>query len=959
VHIEVATGQKWLSLPEDLRRRICVEILEQRADPTWLAVLENMQKQEPSELRLTAICAKALCDHQEYARAFAAIRRSIVDRAERTFSQDAEPLMQDLAPYGLDMQVLSGVKRYVDLQNRKDAFSRPTSDGEIERVFALAHDKGQSLLPRLQGQYQVRLLFALLDLAESTDSEDCILDIAELFTHPAVKKDLRANSDITRRLQNPPIYPRNLTRRAQFIEQFSNHNVKARIVQSERAFLRQFQKDTGRCFEQWVDGTEQEAVELVSRALSFAASISSDAGTQLVLKAAKRLLRGLIDPQLKFEVAAALAHSRDRNARSAGVKVLHEHAANGAMEPGQTGTLVEALLDLNEAHLLRGLHARGLLDNLSAIHPSRLSVLYGTMGLFAEGAVKMKQARSAAIASFSETAASGTFHTATAHTDEISEFEFSQECSDILNSVPQPKQPRGLLVIVAKGPHELNQYPILALRELKQRGFAVVPLVVGTMDYQPTGIAEIDELANQFNLGLDYARCEVDDDAPSQPVSHFSPLPKFLRQKAYDKANWVWAPQDHELSYAGVNAYWGIREDICCVERRYTIDFGLPRYRPYLADIKKRIQTWEILLRKIAAVGKARDIPVRLILQYIHLSTHYYCRKYVEAASAEQDISVIHSAIAYENYFRNFAKDESTTLAVQDMTRLTDLAASSYAPADWFLRHYQSLSDAERDRIVEAVERVVKQNRLRRDADSDAQQRLQFFKSERERGRRIIALFGKVLFDQGLPRGDGVVHEDMRDWFNHSIDIARRNPNLHLVIKPHPHELREEIALYSSEVLKDWLRTPTPQNVHFLGNDEFNLHELADVLDMALVWNGMSAVELGVLRVPTILGAYYGVINFPVGHVAPTSRQDFERLIMTYSKNELPNEVRRMSAALIDYLRHPDVSVPYRYTYRGLTNKHIALRWFEEDLQAYEANGDKYIKVLADRLEGVSYGKHE
>jgi hypothetical protein len=145
------------------------------------------------------------------------------------------------------------------------------------------------------------------------------------------------------------------------------------------------------------------------------------------------------------------------------------------MEPGHTGTLIEALPDLNEAHLLRGLHARGLLD--SAIHPSRLSVFYGTMGLFAEGLDKMKQARSAAIASFSEAAAAGTFYTATAYTDEISEFEFSH-----------------------------------------------------------------------------------------------------------------------------------------------------------------------------------------LILQYSHLSTHYYCRKYVEAVSAEQDISVIHSAIAHENYSRNFAKAESTTL---------------------------------------------------------------------------------------------------------------------------------------------------------------------------------------------------------------------------------------------------------------------------------------------------------
>jgi hypothetical protein len=241
---------------------------------------------------------------------------------------------------------------------------------------------------------------------------------------------------------------------------------------------------------------------------------------------------------------------------------------------------------------------------------------------------------------------------------------------------------------------------------------------------------------------------------------------------------------------------------------------------------------------------------------------------------------------------------------------------------------------------------------VRRDDNAGTLKRLQFFKVEREQGRRIVALFGKVLFDQGLPRGDGVVHEDMRDWFDHSIDIARRNPNLHLIIKPHPHELREEIALYASEVLEDWLPNPVPHNVHFLRNDEFNLYELAEILDLALVWNGMSALELGTLSVPTILGAYYGSINFPVGHIVPTSRQDFEHVIMSYPKNRMPNEVKRMSAAYIDYLRHPEISVPYRYTYRGFTNRHIQLHWFAEDLAAYESHGDKHVTILADRIAG-------
>jgi hypothetical protein len=949
VQIQVAGGQSWHSLPEELRRRICIEILEQRADAAWLSVLEDMHKQESCEFRLTAVCAKALCDHQEFPRAFAILRRSIIDRADRMFSKDPVGLVDGLAQYALDMNLLSQIKRYIDLQNRKDALPRPTSN-EVGRAFEIAHDRCRSMLPGLSGQDQVRLLFGLLDLAESSDSETCILRVAELSVQSSAKNGSIACAGLIHRLLGAPNHTHDW--RAQFITRFEKQ-VGTKIVQSEKAFLRLFQEATGRRLDEWDDGTEEQAIDLVFRAISFSVKISSEKGTQLVHKIAVRLLQELTDPQLKLKVARTFMHSRDKTVKSLAIKVLYEFALNNALSPDEVSMLVESLLDLNESHLLRVLHARGLFNKESAIRPVRLSELYATMGLFAEGAEMMKRARVDAIASFSENAAADTFYLATASMDEIPEFEFSQKCSDILNSVPQPKEPRGLLVIVAKGPHELNQYPILAMKELKRRGYAIVPLVSGTMDYQPTGIAEIDDLANQFNLGLVQIRCEANPE--SEPASRLSFLRKFLGQKIDDKKNWVWDPENRELSYAGVNAYWGIREDVCCVERRYTIDFNLPRYQKYLADIRRRIENWQILLSKVAAVGKARGIPVRFILQYIHLSTHYYCRKYVEAASAEQDISVIHSAIAYENYFGNFVKDESTTIGLQDVTKLTDLAASSCAPSDWFLRHYKRLSNDERDRIAEAVERMTTKNRLRGDRRADALDRLQFFKAERDRGRRVVALFGKVLFDQGLPRGEGVVHEDMRDWFDHSIEIARRNPDIHLIVKPHPHEFRDEIALYASEVLKDWLPNPVPNNVHLLGNDEYNLHELVEILDMALVWFGMSALELGVLRVPTIHGAEYSVITFPVGHLVPTSRQDFEHLILTYSKNDLPNEVRHMSAALIDYLRHPDVSVPYRYTYRGLTNKHIHLHWFDEDLRAYEANGDKYVKVLADRLEGVDH----
>jgi len=45
--------------------------------------------------------------------------------------------------------------------------------------------------------------------------------------------------------------------------------------------------------------------------------------------------------------------------------------------------------------------------------------------------------------------------------------------------------------------------PILALRELKERGFAVISLVAGLLHHQPTGVPEVDDIADQLNASMD------------------------------------------------------------------------------------------------------------------------------------------------------------------------------------------------------------------------------------------------------------------------------------------------------------------------------------------------------------------------------------------------------------------------------------------------------------------------
>jgi capsular polysaccharide export protein len=467
----------------------------------------------------------------------------------------------------------------------------------------------------------------------------------------------------------------------------------------------------------------------------------------------------------------------------------------------------------------------------------------------------------------------------------------------------------------------------LALRELKQRGFAVIPLISGTMDYQPTGIAEIDEIAGQIPPGREMTRWPG----------------------ATGGSGWEIDYPARTVRYNGVEHYWGLREFLCCRERRYSMDFQSPIARARAANAMRRVEAIELCIARIAEIGKRLHLPIRIVVPYVHFGANFYARQQVKALSARQDIALIHVSNAYENYFSNFATDVSTAIAVRNVTEHDELSGALFAPRAAFEQYYQAL--ANKEQLLDEVMQWIRQPRAQRRGGIANSHLLDLLKAERQRGKKIICLFGKVLFDLAMPRGDGPAHADMKEWFDHTVATAAAHDHVHLLIKPHPHEIRDEIALYPTEVLRDWLPKSLPANIHFLGHDEFNLFELAGVLDLALLWAGTAALELGALEVPTIVGAHYGDIDYPVGHILPQSRSHYEQLLVARDKHKVSTEAKFRAAALINYFRHPENSIRYRYTHRGLTNRSIRhLHWIAGDLEAYYAKNDPNVMLIADRI---------
>src|SRR5690606_37374877 len=191
---------------------------------------------------------------------------------------------------------------------------------------------------------------------------------------------------------------------------------------------------------------------------------------------------------------------------------------------------------------------------------------------------------------------------------------------------------------------------------------------------------------------------------------------------------------------------------------------------------------------------------------------------------------------------------------------------------------------------------------------------------------------------------------NMKDWINHTVDSVRGSRTL-LLIKPHPHELRDEIATFLTERLTDLIEGDLPSNVVIAHPDWFDLKDITELVDLGVIYNGTTAIELGLVRVPAVLCSNYAPIDYPIGHVVPRDRDHYRKLLRFDEAASVPDDLAERAAAWIHYMSGERLAVPYRYHFRPLTNKlESSPHRFEEDIVNYLDNGDPYVSALFRRI---------
>lgn len=516
----------------------------------------------------------------------------------------------------------------------------------------------------------------------------------------------------------------------------------------------------------------------------------------------------------------------------------------------------------------------------------------------------------------------------------IGELRFLTKTAQLFQSVPQPSEPKGIVLVSPRNIKQLRLHPLMVLIEMKRQGWAVIPTVEGLLPRQLTGNPALDVMngAIMRTTAIHPGRADVLKDVND-----------FVFEGSTGRLHW----KNLDLSHS-------IWEDAAVNRRCYSVDYGCPSLRRYLSNLADWTRSTARVLDYAHKLHRETGIKVATMALFnsrLPDSLHrLFCNEYGNPDS----FFALHAANGYQNYFTNFATNVSQRFVLRNVTKASEVRSASFPVPENFERYYEE----NRARLPEMLERFAGVTKIKRSTDGihtkpqeviDASEKIAAW---RAKGGKVACAFGKVVCDSSVPFDGGPAHANMKDWINDCVRAVKGSNTL-LLIKPHPHEMNNSIATFPNEFFTDLITEPVDENVLILGHRWFDMFDMKDRIDIGLIYNGTTAIELGIMGIPCVLAGHFAPIDYPIGHVVPKDRQDFRRLVRFEKPTVVAPDIVERAACWLDYMASDRFTLSYRYHTRPVTNKLLyPPTWFAEDL---EKRPDPEVIELTARAFGEAF----
>lgn len=356
----------------------------------------------------------------------------------------------------------------------------------------------------------------------------------------------------------------------------------------------------------------------------------------------------------------------------------------------------------------------------------------------------------------------------------------------------------------------------------------------------------------------------------------------------------------------------------------------------------------------VAKWARRERKKVRFIANASHFPQNGAYRVFCEARGYRDDVEFIAVSAGYDNYFKNIGDARSETLTALNLTRNPHSRGSFLGTAEGFEKYWQENS-ARLPELRQQAAQWLTAKRAQHAPDSvQRDEVLDRIREAKTSGKKVLLLIGKVIYDLGVKYTQGVCHADMSEWITDTVRYANSRKDVLLLIKPHPHESLKSLTMTSDAVptLRDLITTQLGTNVIYLPHNMFTIGDLQGEIDLGILWNGTSALELAAWGIPVLLGDVWGHYDYPIGFTRPNSRREYRRMMSNPALVDSSQRMRDRAICFLHYMGSDEVGIRNPYTRTSTLNydQFTASTIDFDKLREFVESGDPKLAELFDRV---------
>ncbi len=217
-----------------------------------------------------------------------------------------------------------------------------------------------------------------------------------------------------------------------------------------------------------------------------------------------------------------------------------------------------------------------------------------------------------------------------------------------------------------------------------------------------------------------------------------------------------------------------------------------------------------------------------------------------------------------------------------------------------------------------------------------------------DKNRKVIGMFTSVCWDGQVVFHDSAF-DNMFEWINETINYFIKKPDIQLVIRAHPAEVKGAVETrqkVSHEINKYF--SELPENITIIDStSDISTYTLSDIIDAAIVYTTKVGLEFSLKGIPVIVAgeAFYRNKGFTFDARSTAEYLSLLNNITNYKKDSTELIAKARKYAHYYFFRR---FIPFNYTKNRTWNNVIGLKI--DKLNDLMPGNDEYLDLICDGI---------